>query len=504
MQLVSNADKVQTSFTRDRDGLITGYGPFTFARGGPAGAISQISDGSLTTTFSYDAMGQLTDRSQAVVGQQTFQTQLTYDAVGQVTRKVETVAGIARIFDFTYDSDGQLTQVSRDGAIVESYTYDANGNRRSRQLGGNPLEAASYDTQDRLLQQGAMGYQFDADGYLAQRGPDTFSYSARGELLRATVSGQAVTYSYDGIGRRVGRSTSAGTTQYFYGDPGNAFLLTAVRDPAGTLTTLFYDEGGMLIALDRAGSRFYVATDQVGTPRRVTDSTGQVFKILEFDSFGSAVSDSNPSFDLPIGFAGGLTDSLTGLARFGLRDYDPLAGRWTARDPIRFSGGQGNLFTYVSNDPVNLRDPLGLFCIGFSAYFGIGGGGQICYKGGAISICGEAGFGLGAKTQVDSGGVTDNGAKIGAEISAKCGPAGIGVGVSLDDKGCVETELQGELGFANFEGNKVGAQGEIEAPKLKISNIGCEIQAKANAKICGSTKAGEILGSLLRPIDLPF
>jgi RHS repeat-associated protein len=53
--------------------------------------------------------------------------------------------------------------------------------------------------------------------------------------------------------------------------------------------------------------------------------------------------DSNPGFQ-PFGFAGGLYDRDTGLVRFGARDYDAETGRWTARDPILFAGGQGNLY----------------------------------------------------------------------------------------------------------------------------------------------------------------
>jgi hypothetical protein len=34
-------------------------------------------------------------------------------------------------------------------------------------------------------------------------------------------------------------------------------------------------------------------------------------------------------------------------------------GRWTSRDPIRFSGRQDNLYVYVGNDPLNRHDPRG-------------------------------------------------------------------------------------------------------------------------------------------------
>ena len=46
---------------------------------------------------------------------------------------------------------------------------------------------------------------------------------------------------------------------------------------------------------------------------------------------------------------------------FGARDYDPVIGRWTTRDPLGFAGGDTNLYGYVFNDPVNGIDPLGSF-----------------------------------------------------------------------------------------------------------------------------------------------
>ena len=48
------------------------------------------------------------------------------------------------------------------------------------------------------------------------------------------------------------------------------------------------------------------------------------------------------------------------MVRFGKRDYDSRQGRFTAKDPLKFSRGDINLYTYVSNSPLNAIDPSGM------------------------------------------------------------------------------------------------------------------------------------------------
>ena len=80
---------------------------------------------------------------------------------------------------------------------------------------------------------------------------------------------------------------------------------------------------------------------------------------IDYDEFGNITQDASPGFQ-PFGFAGGIYDQHTELVRFGARDYDAQTGRWTAKDPIGFGGGDTNLYGYVLGDPVNWVDPLGL------------------------------------------------------------------------------------------------------------------------------------------------
>jgi RHS repeat-associated protein len=137
--------------------------------------------------------------------------------------------------------------------------------------------------------------------------------------------------------------------------------------------------------MTKGGARYYLACDQAGTLRVVTDSTGAVVKRIDYDTFGNVVGDTNPAFAVPFGFAGGLHDRDTGLVRFGYRDYDPETGRWTAKDPILFAGGDVDLYGYCLGDPVNFNDPLGLLVFGLHAG-GSGGIGGTLEGSGALLV----------------------------------------------------------------------------------------------------------------------
>ena len=112
--------------------------------------------------------------------------------------------------------------------------------------------------------------------------------------------------------------------------------------------------------LIKGADTYRIITDHLGSVRLVVNtSTGTIAQRIDYDSFGNVLTDTNPGFQ-PFGFAGGLYDPHTQLTRFGARDYDAQTGRWTAKDPIGFNGGDSNLFAYVGGDPVNWIDPSGL------------------------------------------------------------------------------------------------------------------------------------------------
>lgn len=512
--LESGSDTVEIPIERDGELLATTYGPFTLTRGGPGGATTQITDGNVVLDRTYDARGLPAGWSLSVDGNTAYDLDVTRDADDRVVARNDSVDGSSSGETFDYDAAGQLVTATRD-ASTTTYAYDANGNRTDVVVDGTP-RVASYDQRDRLLSLDGTTYGYDANGFLTTRGADSFDHGAEGELLAATVGGTEITYAHDGVGRRVARTGPDGTHEYLYGNLQDHLEVTAVRAPSGQLTTYYYDDAGALFALERGGAWFYVGTDHLGSPRVVVDATGAIVREIEYGPWGDVLSDTDPTFDLAVGFAGGLADPDTGLVTFGRRSYDPDAGRWTTTDPILFAGGS-NLYRYVENDPINLVDPVGTISFEGSAYSGIGGGGKLSITGDGISFCASAGFGLGGGFDVGNGDLDEH--SFGTEFQGKvgAGPAAVTVGVDggiyldgpkVDDCGnrsvnFVNPKLEGELGPLKFNGiealkgnwdkafgvneqaTEAGRQSEA-LEKLEWKGRGVKAQASASYKYCNN------------------
>ena len=170
----------------------------------------------------------------------------------------------------------------------------------------------------------------------------------------------SVEYLVDGENRRIGTKLNGAVTQrLLYLDN---LRPVASLDQNGNIDSIFIyaSKSNSPDVIIKQGINYRIVSDHLGSPLYVVNaSTGEVVQEMTYDVWGKVLTDTNPGFQ-PFGFAGGLYDRVTGLVRFGARDYDPASGRWTDKDPIRFGGGQTNFYVYSGNDPINFVDPSGL------------------------------------------------------------------------------------------------------------------------------------------------
>lgn len=236
------------------------------------------------------------------------------------------------------------------------------------------LTPLRYDQRDRITHLGELQYGVDDDGFLRQRANDLFDYNSNGLLTRVfnRVTERTMWYRYDGLGRRVATKSSQGEQlQFFYADLSHPTRVSHLYNHSSNLiTSLYYDLQGHLIAMElSSGEEYYVACDSVGSPRAVFSSKGRLVKEILYTPYGEVYQDTNPDFQLVIGFHGGLYDPFTRLVHLGRQDYDTLAGRWTSpnhelwgelsKEPKPF-----NLYAFKNNCPVGRVEEVTQFTTG--------------------------------------------------------------------------------------------------------------------------------------------
>ena len=352
------------NFTYGNDGMLTMAGALSLNYNAFNGLPTGSSIGGVTDSITYNSFGERYSYAASYNGQSKFSTTYTRDALGRISQKAETVEGATNAYDYSYDTAGRLVEVLKNGSSISQYIYDDNGNRVSRiTIAG--IERGTYDDQDRMIAYGDATYSYNANGELLSKTDSTgmtlYNYDVLGNLVSVNLpNGTLIEYVIDGNNRRIGKKVDGALVKGFiYKDSLNPI---AELDGQGNVVSRFVyaSKGNVPDFMIKNGTTYRIISDHLGSPRLVIDvATGNVAQKLEYDVFGNVTTDTAYGFQ-PFGFAGGLYDRDTSLTRFGARDYDPVAGRWTSKDPIRFSGRDTNLYGYVLNDPVNLYDLNGL------------------------------------------------------------------------------------------------------------------------------------------------
>ncbi|XP_055907187.1 teneurin-m isoform X3 [Eupeodes corollae] len=292
-----------------------------------------------------------------------FRLELDYDLRNRI-KSQKTTFGRSTSFDkINYNADGHVIEVM--GTNNWKFLYDENGNTVGVVDQGEKTNLG-YDIGDRVIQVGDVEFNnYDARGYVVRRGEQKYRYNNRGQLIHAFERDRFQTwYYYDDRSRLIAWHDSKGNvTQYFYSNPKTPRLITQMHFPklAKTLK-FFYDDRDMLVAIENAEQRFYVATDQNGSPLAFFDLNGTIVKEVKRTPFGKVIKDTNPDFYVPVDFHGGLLDPSTKLIYTEGRHYDTTVGQWMTPTWETLATDMSLptdvfIYRFHNNDPINPNDP---------------------------------------------------------------------------------------------------------------------------------------------------
>ncbi len=309
------------------------------------GRLCTVQDESGTTTYAYDAFGNLAEQKKTELGI-TYTTRYTHDAGNRLT-------GITypdgRVLTYTRDAIGRIQSASLTingvvTSLVTNRTYRADGLLTAQIFGNGLTEARSgYDLQGRLGQQ-SLGtldtrtYGYDPNGNLiAHPTLGVLNYDALDRLREEP----GTVYAYDANGNR----QTAGAVPYTYASASNRLItldgLSLNRDAAGNLIadanfTYTYNQANRLATVngkDRKGNPVLLASYTYNAQgQRTRKTTPTATTVYHYDTQGNLLAET--------------TDTGTGQRAYAYLDTVPVA----QIDRVKSGGTTTDVPTYLYTD----------------------------------------------------------------------------------------------------------------------------------------------------------
>ena len=327
-----------------------------------------------SATLWYDPANQLQNAA-GPWGQSTFY----YDAVGNRTYDINTVGAstTTRISGFATGNNNRITGMTENGAAFRTYTYDAAGNIITDVRPGESY-AYTYNKRNRLAAVTRNGVAYA-----------TYTYNALEQLTSRTTSATGgpvgtIHYIYDLDGHlmvEANASTGATLREYIWVSGGST------QSSSGALPFTNANDNRMQVAGGRMGESLGLAslaandntppdlplaivdivgttptllmvhTDHLGRPTRLTDATKTTVWQASYKPWGEVQSISGTRTQ-NLRFPGQYFQIETNLAYNHHRHYDPVTGRYTQPDPLRFVDGP-SVYAYAGSSPMINTDSEG-------------------------------------------------------------------------------------------------------------------------------------------------
>ncbi len=363
-----------------------------------------------TDSFAYDSIGRISARNNS---------SYLYDDPAHPHQLTRLVSPSGAITSLSYDPNG-----SRKAKGTKSYRYDAAGRLTRVADGDHLLQQNSYDeTGQRIVRfnasSGILSHyyagRFDVEGgtlvrhfYLGGRriaseriqAPRDLSLAAATVLAAPTpglgddrwplLPAQGVVVAQTrALSAQIGASLASAILVFIALGLGLAIVIVPGRSRVAAATAALYAVSILPVPLpgsalgsatvpmaeaqDLVGQRVFYHADHLGSPRAITNASGELVELLRYDVLGklrgvyervgAAIAEKTSGVSTNLTFSGHQPDEETALIYFGQRFYDPAVGYFLSIDPaLQFASP----YNYGGYDLLNSVDPSGtvLFSLG--------------------------------------------------------------------------------------------------------------------------------------------
>ena len=199
-----------------------------------------------------------------------------------------------------------------------------------------------------------------------------YTYDAKNQLVEVQTAGYSVlaTFRYDPQGRRTLKISGGSTTRYVYqgwnliAELNTSYAISKKYHWGLDATGTLQGAGGVggLLMIEDGGNKYYPVYDGQHNIIGLHNASGGIAAWYQYGAYGELLASGGSAASVnPFRFSTKYTDHEIGpgLIYYGLRYYHAKLGRFINRDPIAEAGGL-NLYGFVTNDPINYYDYLGM------------------------------------------------------------------------------------------------------------------------------------------------
>ena len=299
-------------------------------------------NGTRILSYGYDVLNRLETRT--IHTTTPFVTEYGYlegNDTNKTTTLVKTVKNGNDILQYTYDSIGNITSVSKNGTLIESYAYDYlnqlktvtrgsdtyeyeydnGGNILAVKCNGEVIKTYTYgDTEwkDLLTAYNGETITYDVIGNpLTYRGGMNFTWTDGRKLAGIIKGTDNISYTYDANGLRNSKTVNGTTTEYYWLDG-------ALQGQKTGNESLFflYDESGSVYGFtlknETEESYYYYEFNLQGDIIGIIDSSGNKVVEYTYNEWGQLLTTTGTLADTvgqknPLRYRGYYYDAETGF-----------------------------------------------------------------------------------------------------------------------------------------------------------------------------------------------